>query len=591
MASLFPIGWALVFMVVAVGGCRQSPPATVPKVPEAQSQAKSKADSSPENAHLSAAKIDAAPPMPKPSVDDPAERLVLFTSSGPLLVQFRFQIDGKPLPEIRAELIDQMLALSDTDGDGKTSWAEALASPLFAGEKGAMGGANAEPAMKRGDRGIISLERLHDRNLDGLVDSSEAVRLASANDVQAGAFRLESEGRDQRDNPTESAAWQLLDVDEDQVLSAEELLSASARLKSRDADDNDLLEMAELSPSPAALARDPQRDNANVYEGQPRVMQLGSRARWDALVLAMIENYQEEGRIATEKYPLTARILAALDKNRDGKLSREESHGLNDMPAHLVITLNLAPSYPAPTVQALDQVGPVEIGPGEDPNQRRIRLPKFDIEFRIRDEAAALDLTLLAKGQFTALDRDGNAYLDAGEFTPAGGQLQAEFAAADADKDGKVTLDEVLALAKRQQQFLVSNVRGRPASADDLGFSVLDADSDRRLSLREMQGAAVRLKHLDADGDDRLTGAEMPRTLIVHLERGLSQQAAPQPARRGPSSTPASPAKSGPSWFDRMDSNADGDISPREFLGTPDQFQELDVDQDGFVSRAEAPPR
>jgi len=593
MATHTPIRWVFILLLIAAPGCGHAPPqAAAPKVADAKPSAKGTPDPLPRKVEPPAAKIDAAPlAAPKPLVDDPAERLILFTSAGPLLVQFRFQIDGKPLPEIRADLISQMLKLSDSNGDGKTTWAEALASPLFAGEKGAMGGASANPTMKRGDRGIISLERIHDRNLDGIVDPDEAVRLALANDVQAGAFRLESEGRDQRDSPTESAAWQLLDVDEDQILSAEELLSASARLKSRDADDNDLLETAELSPSPAALARDSQRDNANVYEGQPRVMQLGSRARWDSLVLALIENYQEEGRISTEKYPLTATFLAALDKNRDGKLNRDESHGLNDMPAHLVITLNLSPFYPAPIVQATDQVGPVEIAPGEDATQRRIRLPKFDIEFRIRDEAAALDLTSLAKAQFTALDKDANAYLDAGEFTPAGGQLQAEFAAADADRDGKVTLDEVLALAKRQQQFLVSNVRGRPASADDLGFSVLDADSDRRLSLREMQGAAARLKQRDADRDGRLTGAEMPRTLIVQLERGLSQQAAPQPARRGPSNAPVSPAKIGPAWFDRMDSNADGDISPREFLGTPEQFQEMDLDRDGLVSRAEVTPR
>ncbi len=593
MASLTPIRWAFVSLLVAVPGCGQAPPpVAAPKVADANPLAKGKPDPSPEKADPSAAKINAATPAkPQPLVDDPAERLVLFTSAGPLLVQFRFQIEGKPLPEIRDDLIAQMRTLADSDGDGKTTWAEALTSPLFAGEKGTMGGVNGDPSMKRGDRGIISLERIHDRNLDGILDPDEAVRLAGANDVQAGTFRLESEGRDQRNNPTDSAAWRLLDVDEDLVLSAEELLGASARLKSRDADDNDLLEMAELSPSPAALARDPMRESSNVYEGEPRVMQLGSRARWDSLLVALIENYQEDGRLAVAKYPLTAPLLAALDKDRDGKLNRDESHGLNDVPAHLVITLNLAPSYPAPLVQATDQAGPVEIGPGESPNQQRIRLPKFDIEFRIRDEAAALDLTLLAKTQFTALDTDGNAYLDAGEFALAGGPLQAEFATTDADKDGKVTLQEVLALAKRQQQFLVSNVRARPASAEDLGFSVLDADGDGRLSLREMQGATARLKQLDADGDGRLTRAEMPRTLIVRLDRGLSPQGMPQLARRGTPGTPAATAKIGPAWFDRMDANADGDISPREFLGTPEQFQELDIDQDGFISRAEVTPR
>jgi hypothetical protein len=37
-----------------------------------------------------------------------------------------------------------------------------------------------------------------------------------------------------------------------------------------------------------------------------------------------------------------------------------------------------------------------------------------------------------------------------------------------------------------------------------------------------------------------------------------------------------------------MDSNGDGDISPREFLGSREKFQQLDTDGDGFVSGDEA---
>ena len=41
-------------------------------------------------------------------------------------------------------------------------------------------------------------------------------------------------------------------------------------------------------------------------------------------------------------------------------------------------------------------------------------------------------------------------------------------------------------------------------------------------------------------------------------------------------------------WFAAMDSNRDGEISRREFLGTQDQFQQLDRDADGFIGPAEA---
>ena len=37
-----------------------------------------------------------------------------------------------------------------------------------------------------------------------------------------------------------------------------------------------------------------------------------------------------------------------------------------------------------------------------------------------------------------------------------------------------------------------------------------------------------------------------------------------------------------------MDRNGDGDVSRREFLGTPEEFKKLDLDGDGLISREEA---
>jgi Ca2+-binding EF-hand superfamily protein len=44
----------------------------------------------------------------------------------------------------------------------------------------------------------------------------------------------------------------------------------------------------------------------------------------------------------------------------------------------------------------------------------------------------------------------------------------------------------------------------------------------------------------------------------------------------------------GPLWFQKMDRNGDGDISPREFLGTDEDFRKIDADGDGLISSAEA---
>jgi Ca2+-binding EF-hand superfamily protein len=41
-------------------------------------------------------------------------------------------------------------------------------------------------------------------------------------------------------------------------------------------------------------------------------------------------------------------------------------------------------------------------------------------------------------------------------------------------------------------------------------------------------------------------------------------------------------------WFQKMDRNQDGDISPREFIGSDEDFRKLDADGDGPISATEA---
>ena len=93
----------------------------------------------------------------------------------------------------------------------------------------------------------------------------------------------------------------------------------------------------------------------------------------------------------------------------------------------------------------------------------------------------------------------------------------------------------------------------------------------------------------DANGDGALSEKE-----LVHLYR-LSVGSAPVNVSQAlgisfyaaDSDNRAKPTK-GPEWFRNMDRNQDGDVSPREFLGTLADFRKLDADGDGLIDAKEA---
>lgn len=114
----------------------------------------------------------------------------------------------------------------------------------------------------------------------------------------------------------------------------------------------------------------------------------------------------------------------------------------------------------------------------------------------------------------------------------------------------------------------------------------LDTNGDGRLTAREIYGAPSVLSKLDSNHDGKLQSHEIPGTMAVGFVRGDANQdnallVMPAVSQRNNDET-------APAWFVGMDSNGDGDISPREFLGSGDKFRQLDADGDGFVSGDEA---
>ena len=99
---------------------------------------------------------------------------------------------------------------------------------------------------------------------------------------------------------------------------------------------------------------------------------------------------------------------------------------------------------------------------------------------------------------------------------------------------------------------------------------------------------------LDRNASGSVEYDELPAALVFEFFRGNDEENNAFSANlvstdaSAPTSTPAAPA-----WFTGMDYNGDGDISRREFLGTPEQFAGLDTNGDGFLApkKPQRPPR
>ena len=121
---------------------------------------------------------------------------------------------------------------------------------------------------------------------------------------------------------------------------------------------------------------------------------------------------------------------------------------------------------------------------------------------------------------FAHCDRDGDGALSEAEAKrvfplplPEGREVAPDFAALDADRDGKVTPAEFRAFY-RARGFTPLTLIVRPAPADTLAlgdalFRHLDRDGDGQLSADELRRAPALLKKLDEDEDELLTAAEL----------------------------------------------------------------------------------
>jgi hypothetical protein len=324
--------------------------------------------------------------------------------------------------------------------------------------------------------------------------------------------------------------WNALDADADGSLSAAEVSAASERLSQADVDENSIIEMEELTALHTGVSTSP--------HSYPLVAVIDGETEWQQLNSHLQAAY---GRRTAEPHGSASSAASTLlDRIAQGdpSVSADDLKGLIDEEADIKLRVALG---------------------GKDKRN---------------------ELALLSAGDS---ENSANEKI----VTVVSGAEYFEFSAGE-------TKDMEAADPAATQVAIGAVVDGYPL------FRLVDRNGDRRLSPRECRNMKSVLAALDLDGDGGISIREKTTAIRVSITRGPhvhEMLAQPTSAARefasaglassGPPPTAGSSAKV-PPWFADMDRNRDGDVSRTEFLGTSEQFKELDRDQDGLIGSQEA---
>lgn len=304
--------------------------------------------------------------------------------------------------------------------------------------------------------------------------------------------------------------FQQFDQDRDGALQRKEFPGSDAQFAAMDADKNGKATLAEYLQSEVAKAFVRAR-NREAKEPHPRTsLEQLAAARLDALVRS---DRNRDGKVIADEWNGTQQAFAQLDLDRDGVLDRRD---------------RALAAAAAPTDQPV--------------------LPEAKGE---------VPTTAVALQRF---DEDGDQQLSRKEAA-ANRFLDAAFAFADKDHDGKLSKEELDLLARALEQRRAELQRGaaRPVPYAIL-FDTWDKDGDGKVRQNEWQGPRDVFERVDLDRDSAVTRDEVER-----YQRRTT----------------------GTDFVERFDQNGDGKVTPAEFGGPISAFRRADRNGDGAVTKAD----
>lgn len=531
-----------------------------------------------------------------------AEYAVFLGDNGVIVLKLEIDVGGSTPRGAFENYVDQLMTTLDIDANGIVTTEEANGKYLTA--------TDAQQAQLTPQGETVSASLTPDTSpVDAKITRTEFLDYFRRIGLQPFliVFQENSEPQTanrqprQASNPTETPLFSQLDTNRDGKLSAEELTGALRTLHKLDLDDDETISAAELNPIGNLLVAQQQQRTTNRNSSTSPFLGPGSDESMPKQIRRLIDKYDTSdplksgvagSKVRNQKLSrlelgLTPAAFNRYDGDGDGQLDFDELRQFLSHPeSTITVTVDLKNSSALVAHTASAELEEkLKTSPDGSAN---INLGNTQLSI-VKSISSSLDSAeQFLKPQFTAADADANGYLEKSEADRAF-LYGATFENLDADKNGKLFLDEIVAYFQLRYDAARSRVVLTIAEQGRTLFEILDTDRDRRLSFRELKAAADKLALWDKDGDELLSDSEIPLQYRLVVAQGQL------PALGGnlilnANNQNGNPSERtmGPIWFRKMDKNRDGEVSQREFLGETTLFDRLDRNQDRFIDLTEA---
>jgi Ca2+-binding EF-hand superfamily protein len=526
--------------------------------------------------------------VPATPVDDVQDVLLLIRPR-PTLVRLHVRIGDQPLHAAWRDAVARLHRHLDKDGDGVVKREDFGGVPWVSLAR--VFGNRQTPAGAE-----LTLAGFGKKLFDGIVTVEELAVMVRSVQPPLSLEERPATASEQ------DATFARLDADGDGVLSHAELERTSESLRKFDQNDDDVVSRAELMPFqnpaiPVAALRTRNEPASNVVLVRPNESRL-------QLAQEVVDRLDKGGprgtgvedqRLSQSESRLERGTFAALDVNDDESIDSDElMRFLDRLEPDIELIVRLGP--PVLNHYAVELVGPAVEGQTGSPGAHVLRtgdklltIALENLEIDVQTEPIQEDFRVarvLAQAALRGLDRDDNKSLSLAEVQ-AQEPFRSLFGLIDRNADGEIAWEEIELGLRLLEELSHGQVKLGVNDRGMMLFGNIDTDNDDRLSIRELRTAGWRLESCDHNGDGRLSDNEIPHRFAWVFSQRLLPVGLVAP-RTNTVVTTSRANRSGTTWFEKMDRNRDGDLSPREFLGPRSAFDRLDADGDGLIDAREA---